>query len=71
MRAGLQGAEITLPVRVLAVADVYDALVSRRAYAEARTPFDALSVMRQELDRHLDPEVCKHLVLMLSGAEII
>lgn len=47
----------TLPVRVLAVADVYDALVSRRAYAEARTPFDAMSVMRQELDQHLDPEV--------------
>ncbi len=69
--AGLEGAEIPLPVRALAVADVYDALVSKRAYAEARTPFDALSVMRQELESHLDPEVYKHLVLVLSGAELL
>jgi HD-GYP domain-containing protein (c-di-GMP phosphodiesterase class II) len=69
--AGLEGPDIPLPVRVLAVADVYDALVSKRAYAEARTPFDALSVMRQELEKHLDPEAFKQLVLVLSGAEII
>lgn len=69
--AGLMGPEIPLPVKAVAVADVYDALVSKRAYAEARTPFDALSVMRQDLDRHLDPEVFKELVLALSGAQIV
>lgn len=69
--AGLSGPDIPLPVKVLAVADVYDALVSKRAYAPARAAFDALSVMRQELGTHLDPEAYKELVLVLSGAEIV
>ncbi|MBI5522119.1 MAG: HD domain-containing protein [Desulfarculus sp.] len=69
--AGLSGPDIPLPVKVLAVADVYDALVSKRAYAPARAAFDALSVMRQELDKHLDPEAYRELVLVLSGAEIV
>lgn len=68
---GLKGEFLPMPVKVIAVADVYDALISARAYAAGRTPFQALSVMREELGSHLDPEAFRLLVLVLSGAQIV
>ena len=40
-----------------AVADVYDALISRRAYKPAFSHAQALEVMRQGRGTHFDPDV--------------
>jgi putative two-component system response regulator len=45
---GLGGDQITLPLRCLTTADVYDALTSDRAYRKAMSKEQALDVMRQE-----------------------
>ena len=44
---GLRGEQLDLPTRILAVADVYDALVSDRVYRSAWTPRRALALMRE------------------------
>ncbi len=68
---GLRGPEIPQAVKALTVADVYDALVSDRPYAKSQSPFEALTIMRDDMKGAFDPEIYRRLVMVLSGAEII
>jgi len=54
---GLRGQEIPLEGRIVAVADVYDALTSDRVYRAAFSPGAALEVMRAGRGSQFDPEV--------------
>jgi len=56
---GLCGEEIPLLARIFAVADTYDAITSDRPYRRARSPEDALAVIRGEVGRQFDPAVVK------------
>ena len=48
---GLKGEEIPLQARILAVADVYDALTSSRAYRNAWTHERAMETIKKEIKR--------------------
>jgi putative two-component system response regulator len=52
---GLKGEEIPLAGRLMAIADVYDALVSERAYKSAMTHQEALDIIASERGRQFDP----------------
>lgn len=54
---GLKGMEIPLEGRVLAVADVYDALVSERPYKKAFTAEEAERIILAEAGKHFDPYI--------------
>ncbi len=54
---GKQGEEIPIAGRIVALADVYDALISKRIYKEAFREDMALSYIRQQSGKHFDPEV--------------
>lgn len=54
---GLAGAAIPLAARLMAIADVFDALSSRRVYKAARVFDEVRMVMRAERGRHFDPEM--------------
>ncbi|GFM36975.1 HD-GYP domain-containing protein [Desulfovibrio psychrotolerans] len=69
--AGLMAEEIPLPVRVVTIADIYDALTSDRPYADARRPFEVLELMRATMAQDLDMEVFKRFIMMLSGARLV
>ncbi len=56
---GLKGEEIPLSARVMAVADVFDALISRRSYKEPYTVEDSLKIIRESSGTHFDPQVVK------------
>lgn len=56
---GLAGEEIPLAARIFHVADVYDALVTRRSFKQALTHHDAVDVMRHDVGRQFDPAVFK------------
>ena len=56
---GLAGEDIPLSARVMAVADVFDALVSRRSYKEPFTIEKALDIIRQDAGSHFDPLVAQ------------
>jgi len=55
--AALAGQAIPLSARIVAVADVFDALTSKRPYKEAWPVERALALMDEESGRHFDPEV--------------
>jgi response regulator RpfG family c-di-GMP phosphodiesterase len=55
--AGLIGEEIPLPARIVAVADVFDALTSKRPYRKAISPQSAKATMLAEAGTHFDPAV--------------
>ena len=52
---GLAGEAIPLSARIMALADVYDALTSRRVYKEAFSHERTRSMILQESGRHFDP----------------
>ena len=54
---GLSAEEIPLSARVMAVADVFDALVSRRSYKEPFSVEKALDIIREGAGTHFDPLV--------------
>ncbi len=54
---GLSGKDIPLSGRIMAVADVYDALISQRCYKAPYSHQDSLEMMRQERGKTFDPEV--------------
>ena len=56
---GLNGEEIPLSARVMAVADVFDALVSRRSYKEPFPIEKAIDIIRNEAGEHFDANVVK------------
>lgn len=55
--AGLNGREIPLSARIVAICDVYDALTSRRVYKDAWTHEETAATMRAESGKHFDPEL--------------
>lgn len=55
--AGLAGEAIALDARIVAVADVYDAMTSRRPYREGVAPSDALTYLLQGRGSHFDGAV--------------
>jgi len=57
MGPGKQGTEIPLSARVVAIADVYDALVSERAYKNSWKQEHALHYIRYQAGKKFDPEL--------------
>lgn len=59
---GLSGEEIPLSARIMAVADVLDALTSKRSYKDAFPLEHALAIIEEESGAHFDPELVKTLL---------
>ncbi len=55
----LSGADIPLGSRIMAVADVFDALVSERVYKKPIAPEAALDLIESESGSHFDPAVIR------------
>jgi len=54
---GLKGEEIPLSARIVALADVYDALTSKRTYKEAFSHEKAKDIIIGERGSHFDPDI--------------
>ncbi len=64
---GLRGEQIPLPARILAVADVYDALTSTRSYRTAWPHEKAVDVIRDGSGKHFDPTVAAAFLAVIGG----
>ncbi len=67
---GLQDQEIHLYAKIAALADVFDALTTKRAYKDALRSFPAVKIMRDEMAEEFKPEFLRELILMLSDAKV-
>jgi HD-GYP domain-containing protein (c-di-GMP phosphodiesterase class II) len=56
---GLCGESILYQARIVAIADVYEALTADRPYRPALNPHQAYEIMQAELGNHLDAQLCK------------
>ncbi len=54
---GLKGDEIPIPARLMALADVYDALISSRPYKDGMTHEEAMDIITKGSGTHFDPDV--------------
>jgi HD-GYP domain-containing protein (c-di-GMP phosphodiesterase class II) len=63
---GLTAGELTMPMRILAVADVYEALISERPYRSAYYPDDAVELMRADVPLRLDPDAFAALEALVT-----
>ena len=61
---GLHGEEIPLEGRIMAIADVYDALVSERPYKEPFSHEQAVEIIRKESGKHFDPKLVEAFLNM-------
>ena len=68
---GKKGEEIPLFGRIVAIADVYDALLSKRAYKEAWTETDALREIRRLQGTKFDPELVEIFFGILPSIQTI
>ena len=53
----LSGDDIPISARLMALADVYDALISRRVYKEGMTHEKAVEIIKAGKARHFDPDI--------------
>lgn len=59
---GLKGDEIPLCARIMAVADVLDALLSKRQYKSAFSAEETYAIMHDEMDKQFDARILKALL---------
>lgn len=59
---GLAGENIPLSARIMAIADVFDALISERCYKEPMSKESAFETIRQESGTHFDPKLAEVLL---------
>jgi response regulator RpfG family c-di-GMP phosphodiesterase len=69
--AGLKGGDIPLEARIVAVADVFDALTSRRPYKDAWTNDEAFATLQRLAGETLDAECVEALIQMREEVERI
>ncbi|MFZ0996641.1 MAG: HD domain-containing phosphohydrolase [Candidatus Sulfotelmatobacter sp.] len=67
---GLQGDQIPLLARVIAVADTFDALTTNRPYQHAHTPEEAFKIIKNLAGKRLDPEPVAALMAVYERGEI-
>jgi methanogenic corrinoid protein MtbC1 len=65
---GLAGEDIPMEGRIVAVADVFDALTSDRVYRPAFTVERAVEMMREQRGRHFDPVLLDTFLEVLSSS---
>jgi two-component system response regulator RpfG len=69
--SGLRGDDIPLPARIVAVADVFDALTSRRPYKDSWSVKDAFDYLNAEKGAHFDPDCIEAFHAALYTVETI
>lgn len=67
---GLKGYDIPLPARIVAVADVFDALTSRRPYKEPWPVEKAVATIQSQAGSQFDPAVVNSLNILLEKGVI-
>ncbi|MCF6284212.1 MAG: HD domain-containing protein [Candidatus Hydrogenedentes bacterium] len=63
----LSGDDISVFVRIVTIADIFDALTTERHHQQARSSFDALKLMGESMRDELDTDLFRHFVSMMGA----
>ncbi|MGD0335997.1 MAG: diguanylate cyclase [Candidatus Omnitrophota bacterium] len=66
---GLKGKEIPIGARVIAIADVYQALVADRPYRNAYSKEEALTIVKAGSGTQFDPEIVEAFIETMNGSD--
>jgi HD-GYP domain-containing protein (c-di-GMP phosphodiesterase class II) len=66
---GLKGDEIHDYARICSIADVFDALTSKRSYREPMSAFGALQIMRDEMLGHFQSSMLRDFIMLFATAQ--
>jgi putative two-component system response regulator len=61
---GLKGEEIPLSARIVALADVYDAIATKRVYKDAYSHEKTVDIIANEKGKHFDPDVVEAFLVL-------
>lgn len=64
--AQLKGEEIPLEARIMSIADVYDALTSKRCYKQIFEKEEALNIIREGIGTQFDPDLAKAFIKIME-----
>ena len=64
---GLVGEKIPLEARIIALADVFDALTSRRPYKEPWPVEKAVELIKEQAGKHFDPKLAEHFLTLVPA----
>jgi len=68
---GLRGEEIPFEARIMALADVFDALVSKRCYKDSFSYDKAFQIIEESLGTHFDPLLGKAFIACRKNLEAL
>ena len=68
---GLSNLQIPEAARIVAIADVFDALTSTRSYKKPWTSAEALDFMQQQAGKHFDPTLMAHFAEIVADVAAI
>jgi HD-GYP domain-containing protein (c-di-GMP phosphodiesterase class II) len=68
---GIKGEKIPVEGRIVALADVFDALTSRRCYKPAFSMQETLSIIKESSGKHFDPKCVEAFFLALPKIVIV
>ncbi|HYA12742.1 MAG TPA: two-component system response regulator [Syntrophales bacterium] len=63
---GLSGDDISIPGRLMAIADVYDALISRRIYKPPYPHEESVDIIREASGTHFDPDIVDAFLVLAN-----
>ena len=67
---GLKGNEIPIGARIIAIADVYEALISDRPYRKALPKKEALRIIKENSGKQFDPKIADVLMEVLKKGRV-
>tara|TARA_Y100000768_G_scaffold190057_1_gene142373 strand:+ start:2244 stop:3377 length:1134 start_codon:yes stop_codon:yes gene_type:complete len=69
--SGIQGTDIHILARICAIADFFDAITTKRSYAEVVTISQALNIMEKTAGKKIDPKIFQAFKSHISQSNII
>lgn len=67
---GLAGSDISIPARLVSIADAFDALTSSRPYRQGMTIDEAIQILKSERGAHYDPDIVDRLVSLQQTSRL-
>jgi HD-GYP domain-containing protein (c-di-GMP phosphodiesterase class II) len=64
---GLSGKNISTFAKIVTIADIFDALNTKRCYKDPMSTFETLSLMKNKMGAHLDLDILKAFIMCMSG----